>query len=129
MPSPPRRVLCAETHHDTCAMIEALLKQQGYEVKIAETINQCLAMAAEEPFDLYLLNDKYPDGTSVELCQRLHRLRPLTPIVFFSSAASELNREEGMEAGAQAYLVKPGDISELITTITQLTERRRVARP
>jgi len=115
-----RRILCAETHQDTCSLITLLLERQGHEVKTGSSISHCLELARSESFDLYLLDDSYPDGTSIELCKKLRALDPQTPILFFSSACFEKDIREGMEAGAQAYLTKPGDILQVAETIKAL---------
>jgi DNA-binding response OmpR family regulator len=120
MPPDKRRILCAETHQDTCSLITLLLERQGHEVKTGSSISQCLELAQREHFDLYLLDDSYPDGTSIELCKKLRALDPQTPILFFSSACFEKDIREGMEAGAQAYLTKPGDILQVAETIKAL---------
>jgi DNA-binding response OmpR family regulator len=115
-----RRILCAETHQDTCSLITLLLERQGHEVRTGSSIGQCLELARRERFDLYLLDDSYPDGTSIELCKKLRARDPQTPILFFSSACFEKDIREGMEAGAQAYLTKPGDILQVVQTIKAL---------
>ncbi|HEV7857452.1 MAG TPA: response regulator [Pyrinomonadaceae bacterium] len=120
MPPDKRRILCAETHEDTCSLITLLLERQGHEVKTGNSIGQCLELASHERFDLYLLDDSYPDGTSIELCKKLRALDPQTPILFFSSACFEKDIREGLEAGAQAYLTKPGDILQVAQTIKAL---------
>ncbi|HEX8652594.1 MAG TPA: response regulator [Pyrinomonadaceae bacterium] len=120
MLSPRRRILCAESHDDTCSMINLLLEQQGYEVQSAKTVAECMELAEQEPFDLYLLGDRYSDGTGLDLCQHLHRLWPQTPIMFFSAAAYEWNREAGMRAGARAYIMKPAEIDQLVATVRRL---------
>jgi two-component system alkaline phosphatase synthesis response regulator PhoP len=120
MPPDKRRILCAETHQDTCSLITLLLERQGHEVQTGSSISQCLELAGRERFDLYLLDDSYPDGTSIELCKKLRALDPQTPILFFSSACFEKDIRQGMEAGAQAYLTKPGDILQVAQTIKAL---------
>jgi DNA-binding response OmpR family regulator len=89
-------------------------------VKTGNSISHCLELAQRERFDLYLLDDSYPDGSSIELCKKLRALDPQTPILFFSSACFEKDIREGMEAGAQAYLTKPGDILQVAQTIKAL---------
>jgi two-component system response regulator ArlR len=101
-------------------MIKLLLEHEGYEVRSAGTIAECLELTAQEHFDLYLLDDRYPDGTGIELCQRLHSMLPRTPIMIFTAAAYEWNREAGISAGAQAYILKPADIDGLVETVHQL---------
>ena len=123
---PPRskkRILCAETHEDTCQMLTYFLERSGHEVDSAGTIADCLRLASSVTFDLYMVDDDYPDGTNIELCQRLRRLSPRTPIIFFSSLAYERDRQRGLEAGAQIYMTKPGDIVEIAATIEALLKR------
>ncbi|MBA3242139.1 MAG: response regulator [Acidobacteria bacterium] len=115
-----RRILCAEPHEDTCSLISTLLVRQGHQVVSAKTIGECLALAGRELFDLYILDDDYIDGTSLELCKQLRRLTPETPILFFSSHAFQRDRDCGLEAGASAYLTKPGDIFEIVQTINAI---------
>jgi DNA-binding response OmpR family regulator len=120
MSSSIRRVLCAETHPDICAIITLLLQQQGHEIKSANTLGECLELARQEHFDLYMLDDGYTDGTSIELCRLLRKHSPETPILFFSSAAFPRDRQEAMEAGAQAYLTKPMDILEIAEAVNSI---------
>lgn len=120
MPSEKRRVLCAEPHEDTCLLITTMLGAQGHEVVSAQTVHDCLELARRERFDLYMLDDDYVDGTSIELCRELRALTPETPILFFSSLAFPRDRERAMEAGAFAYLTKPEDIFEIVSTINSI---------
>jgi two-component system alkaline phosphatase synthesis response regulator PhoP len=120
MPPDRRRILCAETHQDTSSLLTLLLERQGHEVRTGTSIGQCLELAQRERFDLYLLNDSYPDGTNIDLCKKLRALDPQTPILFFSSACFEKDIELGIEAGAHAYLTKPGDILQVAQTIKAL---------
>lgn len=115
-----RRILCAETHSDISSLLSHLLERQGYEVKLCDSLGGCVELARAERFDLYLLDDRYPDGTSIELCRKLRAEDPHTPILFFSSAAYEKNIRQGMEAGAQGYLTKPGDILQVAQAIKAL---------
>lgn len=115
-----RRVLCAEPHRDVCTLLTTLLEQQGYEVVSAPTIKECMELAGSDSFDLYMLDDTYIDGTGYDLCKRLRQLTPETPILFFSAAAFERDRERGLEAGARAYLTKPGDIFEIVQTVNSI---------
>ena len=120
MPSEKRRVLCAEPHEDTCLLIKTLLGGQGHEVVSARTVHDCLELARRERFDLYMLDDDYVDGTYIELCRELRALTPETPILFFSALAFPRDRERALEAGALAYLTKPEDIFEIVSTINSI---------
>ncbi len=120
LPRRRKRILCAETHEDTCRMLSLFLEREGHEVRTAQTVASCLQLAQEESFDLYMIDDGYPDGTNIELCQKLRQLHQRVPILFFSSASYERDRQRGLEAGAQAYLTKPGDIMKIAETIETL---------
>lgn len=120
MPPRERRVLCAEPHADTCSLITMMLEQQGHEVVSARTVAECLELVGGGRFDLYMLDDDYIDGTALELCRQLRRLTPDTPILFFSSRAFQRDRERGFEAGASAYLTKPGDIFEIVQAVNSI---------
>lgn len=120
MSSPRRRVLCAEPHEDTCRLITMLLERQGHEVVSACTIAACVELAEAESFDLYMLDDDYIDGTALQLCKRLREMTPGTPILFFSAQAFRRDRELALEAGATAYLTKPDDLFEIVSTVQSI---------
>ena len=98
-------------------MISTMLERAGYEVASASGVAETLERAGAEAFDLYLLDQRLPDGTGVELCRRLTELTPRTPVVFFSGSAMEEERRRGLEAGARAYLVKPNDLDKLVAAV------------
>ena len=125
MTHPRRRVLCAEPHEDTCSLITELLSQQGHDVVSAKTVRECVELVGRERFDLYMLDDDYIDGTSIELCKRLREMTPGTPILFFSAQAFARDRERAMSAGASAYLTKPDDIFEIVNTVNAIFGARR----
>ena len=120
MSAAKKRVLCAEPSDDICSLVALMLNKQGYEVAPATTVHECLELARSERFDLYMLDDDYIDGTSIELCRQLRALTPETPILFFSTAALERDRQRGLAAGARAYLTKPDDIFEIVQTINSI---------
>src|ERR1044071_6980214 len=121
MPSHPRRrVLCAEPHEDTCRLLRLLLERQGHEVVSAGTINECVRRAEAEGFDLYMVDDDYIDGTALQLCKRLRRMTPATPILFFSAQAFRRDRELALEAGPTACLTKPDDLFEIVSTVNSI---------
>jgi two-component system, response regulator, stage 0 sporulation protein F len=122
MQSTKRCILCAEPYADTRSMLGHLLERANYEVISANTIADALQVSRNRRFSLYLLSDRYEDGTALELCQRLRQFDLRTPILFYSTYAREADRESGLKAGAQCYLSKPGDIFELRDAITRLVD-------
>ena len=120
MSHPRRRVLCAEPHEDTCGIITMLLELQGHEVVPAKSVAECVELVGQKSFDLYMLDDEYIDGTGLELCKRLRSLTPATPILFFSAQAFRRDRELALEAGATAYLTKPDDLFDIVSTVNSI---------
>jgi DNA-binding response OmpR family regulator len=120
MAYPRRRVLCAEPHEDTCRLITMLLERQGHEVVSAKTVAECVELVGLKRFDLYMVDDDYIDGTAIQLCKRLRQMTPATPILFFSAQAFRRDRERALEAGADAYLVKPDDLFEIVSTVNSI---------
>src|SRR5205085_10027394 len=109
MSHPRRRVLCAEPHEDTCGLITMLLERQGHEVVMAKSIGECVELAGRQSFDLYMPDDEYVAGDSLELCQRLRARTPSTPSRFFSSRAFPPDRERSAAAGPPSHHTTPDD--------------------
>src|SRR3712207_3111892 len=81
MEATKRRILCIDDH-DSRNLPVFLLAGAGYEVTTAGSANEALGLAADRPFDLYLINERFGDGTGLELCDRLGEYDPHTPVLF-----------------------------------------------
>jgi len=119
MSDPKCRVLCVDDHHDTSEMLQLLLAEENYEVHTAATMEEACRLAEKFSFDLYVLDKRLPDGTGLELCERLNLLSPGVPCIFYSGDAYEIHRREAMAAGAAAYVAKP-NIEALISAVHDL---------
>lgn len=118
---PPKarlRVLCVDDDEDSRVMLTALLKLALIEAKAVGTGAEALSSVQAEPFDLYMLDSRLPDVDGFELCRRLRAMNPHAPILFFSGAAFEGDKKKGIEAGANAYVIKP-DLDGLVSSIRQ----------
>ncbi len=100
--------------------MELWLTQQGYEVQTAKTKAEALQLAQEAHFDLYILDDWFPDGDGKELIQPLRAIDPLTPIIIISGDVRSVNQAKALCLGAQAFLAKPLDFDEAADHIAQL---------
>jgi DNA-binding response OmpR family regulator len=101
-----------------------MLGISNIEVKSANTVADAWQLAQTERFDLYLLETRLPDGNGFDLCRRLHRFAPRTPIVFYSCEAYPIDRQKGLAAGAIDYLTKPY-LADLAVTIRQNIEQTK----
>src|SRR3982751_2575007 len=113
------RILYVDDHEDTSFMLTYLLGQADYEVVTAPGIGRALELIQEEKFDLYVLDKRFPDGSGLELCRWLNEATPGVPVIFYSGDAYELHRQEGLAAGADAYVIKP-DIEGLINKVQEI---------
>ena len=84
-----------------------------------------MALAGSQHFDLYLLDSWLPDGSGLDLCRQIREFDKVTPILFYSAAAYEIDRHLAMKCGAQAYLIKPSHPSELCNLVSSLIESHR----
>src|SRR5689334_24581035 len=101
-----RRILYIEDHEDTRELVTLLLAQKSYEVITGSTIESGVTLAGSEQFDLYLLDSWLPDGSGLDLCQRIRQFDQTTPILFYSAAAYAADHDQALKCGAQAYLVR-----------------------
>jgi DNA-binding response OmpR family regulator len=114
----PKRILCIEDE-DNGLLLKKLLSD-NYEVITASTVAEGRQLAQAGDFDLILLEGWLPDGVGFDLCRQIRQLNPHIPILFYSSLAYEADRQQGLNAGAQVYLIMPNDLERLLPTITQL---------
>jgi CheY-like chemotaxis protein len=116
--SVPPRVLYVDDHEDSREMLSMILRMELIEATSVGTAAEALASLQAERFSLVLLDVWLPDLDGFELCRRMRNLDPHTPILFFSGAAFEADKQRGIEAGADAYVSKP-DIETLLGKIKQ----------
>src|SRR5438270_4734115 len=114
------RILHVDDHQDTRLMMAALLLDCGYGVLTAGSVAEGLELAKEINFDLYILDMRLPDGTGVELCQKLRALTATIPIHYYSSYGDEADHQDALKDCGDAYLKKPVCIADIQETIARL---------
>ena len=124
-PTNTPRVLYIEDHEDTRELVTLVLEQRSFQVVTGSTIESGVKLAGSQNFDLYLLDSWLPDGSGLDLCRQIRMFDKATPILFYSAAAYEIDREEAISSGAQAYLIKPTQPSELCNLVCKLIQATR----
>jgi len=126
VPSILPRVLCVDDDEDSRVMLTMLLRHELIEAKAVGTAVQAMSSIQTDHFDLYLLDSRLPDLDGFALCRRIRDFDPETPILFFSGAAYEADKKRGIEAGANAYVIKP-DLDGLLESIKQFVSHEESA--
>src|SRR3984893_13595029 len=117
-----KRILCVEDDEDNRDMMSVLLDQYGYEAVIAASVSDALERARSGGLALCILDHWLTESNGIELCQQIRAFDSHTPIMFYSSAGYKADIQKGLDAGAQAYLIKP-DFDHLKPTIDRLIDR------
>ena len=98
----------------------AILAREGYDVRCSDTPEETLELVRTEKFDLYLMDNWLRDTNGLTLTARIREFDPTTPILFYSAAAYDTDKEAARRAGAQAYLVKPVENEKLVAEVGRL---------
>lgn len=129
MPMPKGRILCSEDDADTRELISLTLRYEGYEVVCTESAAEALELAKTQTFDLFLVDNWMPDMSGPQLCEAIREFNIKTPILFYSGAAYETDKEAARLAGAQGYLVKPVEADDFVAEVARLIEESKVIKP
>ena len=103
------KILIAEDERDIRDLVAFTLRFAGYEVFSAANGEEAVALAPQVNPDLILMDVRMPRMTGYEAC-RILKLDPDLkdiPIVFLSAKGQEAEIQQGLEAGAEEYLLKP----------------------
>jgi len=125
-----KKILVIEDDPSALRFIEYTLQQEGYQVLVATNGLAGLRKAQNEEPDLVVLDIMLPGIDGFEICHRL-RAEPQTaqlPILMLSAKAQEIDKATGLKIGADDYLTKPADPSEIISRIASLLARKTRAR-
>ena len=118
-------ILHVDDDPDIRLLMAGSLSEFGYTVVTAGTVAEAMQLAKEIPFSLCILDVRLPDGTGIELCQRLRKLQPGVPIVYYSAYADDAAQKEALSLCGDAYLRKPISATELEQTIAGLLSQKR----
>jgi DNA-binding response OmpR family regulator len=129
MSSPKARILCTEDDADTRELIVFTLSSEGFEVICTDSPEEALRLARSESFNLYLIDSWLPRLSGEELTRRIREFDSETPILFYSGAAQESDKERARASGAQGYLVKPAGVDELVNEVARLIAEAKIAHP
>ena len=121
-PDSMTRVLVVEDQRSLLRNLVRGLAEEGYDVLGTASISEAQEGLARQP-DIVVLDLMLPDGSGVELVARLRREGFRRPILILTARDSVDDRVEGLDAGADDYLVKPFSFTELLARLRALLRR------
>lgn len=120
----PWTVLIVEDEPNIVVPLQFTLEQKGYQVIVATTGEEALEKVATRPPDLILLDIMLPGIDGYEVCQKV-RDNPASAackIVFLSAMGREMDVAKGMLLSADAYIIKPFSIFDVIAKVNELLQ-------
>ena len=117
------RVLLVEDDPAVRGAVERALRAAGHEPELATRGDKALEMATAHPFDAIVLDLGLPGLDGLEVCRRLRAAGNRVPVLILTARAAVADRVEGLDAGADDYLVKPFALDELLARLRAFQRR------
>lgn len=121
------RILLVEDDTSLIDGLEYTLVKNSFDVRVAQTVQEALALFDQDTFDLLLLDLTLPDGTGFDICRSIRRHSEV-PIIFLTASDEEVNVVMGLDIGGDDYITKPFNLGELVSRIKALLRRARKLR-
>src|ERR1700722_18521467 len=117
------RLLLVEDEHDIQAFLRRSLEEAGYQVDAASNGATAERLAAENGYDILVVDLGLPDQDGITLILRLRQIGVRAPVLILSARRSVDDRVRGLEQGGDDYLTKPFALAELLARLRNLLKR------
>jgi two-component system, OmpR family, KDP operon response regulator KdpE len=117
-----RRVLVVDDERQILRAMRVILREAGFEVGTAGTVQEALDVLAVRPPDVAVLDLILPDGNGVDICRSIREWSEM-PIIVLSAVGDEAEKVRALEAGADDYVTKPFGTDELIARLRAALRR------
>ena len=117
------RILVVEDEPLVSSQLKAALQRAGYAVDVADNGRDALFMGCEHPFDLALVDIGLPGMTGLEVVARWREQGRRFPVLISTARGRWQEKVEGLEAGADDYIVKPFHHEEMLARVRALLRR------
>ena len=118
------RILVVEDQHKLLQALRQGLSEEGFEVLTEDAAESGIVLASTKSPDLMILDRMLPGRAGVEMLRELRGNGFKTPVLMLTARDQVRDRIEGLDAGADDYLVKPFDFGELLARVRALLRRR-----
>ena len=128
MSAPSPVLLVADDDQVARELLAEALGREGYLVRLAAGGEECLRLAAAEPFDMALVDLRMPDLDGLGVLKQLGTIQPDLPVVILTAFATIETAIEAVTAGASDYLSKPFRMEEIKFVVRRTLDARRLTR-
>lgn len=117
------RILLVDDEVELTDPLSRVLSREGYSVDVAYDGASGSNLASQSIYDLLILDWMLPRQSGLEICQQLRSQGLTTPVLFLTAKDTLDDRVQGLDAGADDYLVKPFELRELLARVRALLRR------
>lgn len=117
------RILLVEDDPEQLEPLQGVLSEAGYIVDGVEDGDTAQWLLSKKEYDLLILDWMLPTVSGLSLCRQYRLLGKTAPVLMLTAKDTTLDKVEGLDAGADDYLVKPADLVELLARVRALGRR------
>jgi DNA-binding response OmpR family regulator len=118
------RILVIEDEKRVADLVRRALEDEDYIVQLAYDGHSGKALALQHDYDLLIIDIVVPGIDGISVCKEVRREKPDIPIILLTALGAVDDKVEGLDAGADDYMVKPIEFRELLARIRSVIKRR-----
>jgi two-component system, OmpR family, manganese sensing response regulator len=123
------RILLVDDEPAMTGPLSRVLTREGYYLDVTHTGIEGQTLALNGGYDLLILDWMLPEASGIEICRQLRSQGDTTPVLFLTAKDTIDDRVDGLDAGADDYLVKPFELRELLARVRALLRRPPTLEP
>lgn len=117
------QVLIVEDDTRVAELIRRVMQEKDYEITIAYDGQEALELVQSQDFGLIITDIILPKLNGVDFCKKVSIIKPDIPIIMLTALGTTNHKVEGLDAGADDYMVKPFEMKELLARVRAVLKR------